>query len=249
MINFFRKTRKKMADDNRPLKYMRYAVGEIALVVIGILIALSINNWNEERQERKVRDSYYLSIINSFDKDLQEIQDYSNYIEASEKNINEIKAKVKNAESYKEASQYFTSFNFRTTDCDLNASIWESLVNSGDIGLLDENIKSSLLNFWKEYSDYYESDFANKQHYWDLIKSSVVSSESKVSPYSYDIFKDNNQLIEEAEKSRDYMKEVHSVLFAIAFRESGNWWSKNRMKHFKNEIEKIKSAMLKELDE
>jgi hypothetical protein len=39
MINFFRKTRKKMADDNRPLKYMRYAIGEIVLVVVGIYIA------------------------------------------------------------------------------------------------------------------------------------------------------------------------------------------------------------------
>ena len=112
----------------------------------------------------------------------------------------------------------------------------------------NEDIKSSLLDFWREYSDYYESDFANKQHYWDLLKSSVVSSESKVSPYSLDIFKDNNQLFEEAEKSRDYMKEVHSILFAIAFRESGNRWSKNRMKHFTNEIEKIKTAMIKELD-
>jgi hypothetical protein len=46
MINFFRKIRKKMADDNRPIKYMRYAVGEIALVVVGILIALQINIWN-----------------------------------------------------------------------------------------------------------------------------------------------------------------------------------------------------------
>ena len=46
MIPFFRKTRKKMADDNKPMKYMRYAVGEIALVVIWILIALSINNWD-----------------------------------------------------------------------------------------------------------------------------------------------------------------------------------------------------------
>ena len=39
MIPFFRKIRKKMAVDNRPLKYMRYALGEIILVVIGILIA------------------------------------------------------------------------------------------------------------------------------------------------------------------------------------------------------------------
>jgi len=49
MINFFRKIRKQFADDNKPVKYIRYAVGEILLVVIGILIALSINNWNQNR--------------------------------------------------------------------------------------------------------------------------------------------------------------------------------------------------------
>ena len=46
MIPVFRKIRKKMADDNKPFHYARYAVGEIALVVIGILIDLQINNWN-----------------------------------------------------------------------------------------------------------------------------------------------------------------------------------------------------------
>ena len=49
MINFFRRIRKKLADDNKPLKYMRYALGEIVLVVIGILIALQINSWNQDR--------------------------------------------------------------------------------------------------------------------------------------------------------------------------------------------------------
>ena len=44
MIPFFRKIRKKMADDNRPFQYVRYAIGEIVLVVVGILIALQINN-------------------------------------------------------------------------------------------------------------------------------------------------------------------------------------------------------------
>ncbi|MEP0133097.1 MAG: DUF6090 family protein [Eudoraea sp.] len=52
MINFFRRIRKKLADDNKPLKYARYAIGEILLVVIGILIALSINNWNEQRKDQ-----------------------------------------------------------------------------------------------------------------------------------------------------------------------------------------------------
>jgi len=50
MINFFRRIRKKLADDNKPLKYLRYAIGEIVLVVVGILIALQINNWNEDRK-------------------------------------------------------------------------------------------------------------------------------------------------------------------------------------------------------
>ena len=51
MIPFFRRIRKKMADDNKPLKYFRYAIGEIVLVVIGILIAVQINNWNENRKD------------------------------------------------------------------------------------------------------------------------------------------------------------------------------------------------------
>ena len=49
MINFFRKKRKKLADDNKALKYARYAIGEIVLVVIGILIALQLNSWKQER--------------------------------------------------------------------------------------------------------------------------------------------------------------------------------------------------------
>ena len=50
MINLFGRIRKKLSDDNKPLKYMMYALGEIILVVIGILIALQINNWNEDRK-------------------------------------------------------------------------------------------------------------------------------------------------------------------------------------------------------
>jgi hypothetical protein len=48
--------------NNKTGKYLKYAVGEIALVVIGILIALSINNWNEERKNAK-KEVYYLNSI------------------------------------------------------------------------------------------------------------------------------------------------------------------------------------------
>jgi len=52
MLNFFRKIRKQLAEDNKPLKYLRYAIGEIVLVVIGILIALQINTWSQFQSDR-----------------------------------------------------------------------------------------------------------------------------------------------------------------------------------------------------
>ena len=46
MINLFRKTRQKLIKENRVSKYLLYAIGEILLVMIGILMALQVNNWN-----------------------------------------------------------------------------------------------------------------------------------------------------------------------------------------------------------
>lgn len=50
MINFFRKIRQKILSENRFSKYLIYAVGEIVLVMIGILLALQVNNWNEKKK-------------------------------------------------------------------------------------------------------------------------------------------------------------------------------------------------------
>lgn len=63
MIKFFRKIGQKFAYENNIRKYLRYAIGEIILVVLGILIALSINNWNE-LNKNKEKEYKYLSNIN-----------------------------------------------------------------------------------------------------------------------------------------------------------------------------------------
>lgn len=67
MIPFFRKIRYKLAQDNQLLKYSRYAIGEILLVVVGILLALQINTWNGQRLERKEE----VKILRGIKKDLE----------------------------------------------------------------------------------------------------------------------------------------------------------------------------------
>ncbi|WP_282136247.1 DUF6090 family protein [Seonamhaeicola maritimus] len=64
MIKFFRKIRQRLLIENKLSKYIIYAIGEIILVVIGILIALNINNWNEERKTKLSAQNYINEIVN-----------------------------------------------------------------------------------------------------------------------------------------------------------------------------------------
>jgi len=95
MINFFRRIRKQLADNNKPLKYMRYAIGEIVLVVIGILIALQVNNWREEQQDIKDYNLIIKEIGNNIRLDSIEmgidINDIKNQIKSLELLMNKYK--------------------------------------------------------------------------------------------------------------------------------------------------------------
>jgi hypothetical protein len=74
MIKFFRKIRQKMLSEGKTGKYLKYAIGEIALVIIGILIALSINNWNENRKLKEQEQSYYCKIKEDLAIDLVNLE-------------------------------------------------------------------------------------------------------------------------------------------------------------------------------
>lgn len=63
MIKFFRKIRYDLMEKNNTGKYLKYAIGEIVLVVIGILIALSLNNWNESRKNEIIKQQLIEDLI------------------------------------------------------------------------------------------------------------------------------------------------------------------------------------------
>jgi len=70
MIKFFRRIRQRLLIENKLSKYLFYAIGEIILVVIGILIALQINNWNQKDNEQNTIKEYAISLIQDLEEDL-----------------------------------------------------------------------------------------------------------------------------------------------------------------------------------
>lgn len=79
MINFFRRIRQQLLTENRFSKYLLYAIGEILLVVFGILIALQINNWNEKQIVKNNINLYLGSLIQDMGEDINIIKSGRRY--------------------------------------------------------------------------------------------------------------------------------------------------------------------------
>jgi hypothetical protein len=74
MIKFFRKIRQKLLSEGKTAKYIKYAFGEIVLVVIGILFALNVNNWNEQRKTEAKIVSIFADIMEELISDIEETE-------------------------------------------------------------------------------------------------------------------------------------------------------------------------------
>ncbi len=106
MIKFFRKIRQKLLTENKISKYLIYAMGEIVLVVIGILISLQINNYNEDRKERRLERDF----LKKISLNLQDVLDqYSKILSSENQRRNQIDSFLLIIRN---------PFNFKTSDLD-----------------------------------------------------------------------------------------------------------------------------------
>lgn len=148
MINFFRKIRYKHMEKGKTGKYFKYAIGEIILVVIGILIALQINNWNEDRKIKNIENTYIENIktdlkINliSLEKFIADRQETVNLVDTILTFFN------------KERSLDINEFNFHCLTVldwypfEQHDNTYQELLNSGKLSILtNKTIKNSLQN-------------------------------------------------------------------------------------------------------
>ena len=74
MLKFFRKIRHQLLSENQTSKYLLYAIGEIFLVMIGILLALQVNNWNQARQDNLKEQKLLLALQDEFQHNLKSLE-------------------------------------------------------------------------------------------------------------------------------------------------------------------------------
>jgi hypothetical protein len=137
--------------ENRTGKYFKYALGEIVLVVVGILIALQINNWNETRKERKVEVKY----LNNLKRDLKKDSvDLASFIAIRKGKANAADRLLKMASEDRLADVHQISLLFVTVgfwdEFVPNDNSFKELINSGQLNIIsNDSIKDLLMNLSK----------------------------------------------------------------------------------------------------
>ena len=151
MIKIFNKIRQKMLKDNKVSKYLLYAIGEIVLVMIGILLALQVNEWNNERNRNKAETVLLAQLKADLKKSQTELIEFNEMLETMAK----ASAIVCHA-FYKKDTPNDSIYKYMTIP--LGTAIYSptmgtarSLINSGNIALLkSEKLKNDITSYVEE---------------------------------------------------------------------------------------------------
>lgn len=203
MIKFFRNIRKNLLNEGKTTRYFKYAIGEIILVVIGILIALQINNWNEDRKLQRQEIKLLTDLQFELQKTFDELQAGIEYINMTIDDINKIEYFLINELAYStELDSSFGRFPHNYAGA-VNSAAYNSLKAIG-IGIIqNKNLRMDIINM-------YDVKFLNISDYTideNLIRSSVVfpfyaknimysdNSSSKAKPNNFNDLMNNSEFL------------------------------------------------------
>ncbi|MBO3116092.1 hypothetical protein J4050_05000 [Winogradskyella sp. DF17] len=150
MIKFFRHIRQNLLMENQTSKYFKYAIGEIILVVIGILIALQINNWNEKRKESKQETTILKSLKNDIQSDLKDLNfeiDFKKKMIIKYANCLDILTDKKEGTK----ADFFRDFKsiLQIGGLTLNVTTFNNLQNNGELKLItNKSLADSIVGYY-----------------------------------------------------------------------------------------------------
>ena len=151
MIKFFRKIRQQLLAENKFSKYLLYAIGEIVLVVIGILIALGVNNWNQEKKEQRLGNDLLVRIHRDLVKDTIDFKNEIHRNNALRKDLKQLLVQlydgVENMEEVQSMSETWDQMLDQAFSP--NDKTYQSMLSSGTLGLIqNQNLKDEILDLY-----------------------------------------------------------------------------------------------------
>ena len=147
-----------MIKENKVRKYILYAIGEIVLVVIGILIALSINNWNEERKYRNLEIDTLIEIQKGLKQAEKENKRSENANIETIKSYEILLAHFENKSAYNESLNYHFRNLLSWQEPDFNYSVFELFKTRGSDLISNDSIRIKLLYIYEEKIQYLVND-------------------------------------------------------------------------------------------
>ncbi|MBT8272398.1 MAG: hypothetical protein KJO77_01240 [Bacteroidia bacterium] len=187
MIKFFRKIRYDLMTQNKTSKYIKYAIGEIILVVIGILIALQINNWNERNKEGKLEAEYYCRLLEDVQQDKEQI---NALIRKSEERLTASNQAVRlllqeDANKAEVGRQIALSIKAIYSDFKPNNSAFEDLKSGANLNLIkDKNVIKALNTYFNNIESLKSVIKINGQNAVDIYYAHDDSFENGKTPAS-----------------------------------------------------------------
>ncbi len=156
MTKFFRTLRQGFLKTGKIRNYLLYAIGEIILVVIGILIALQINNWNEENKDRRLEESYYYKFLEDVNQDQLLLDKLVAENNQRIKYCNQLLHLLQQEHPERKKAIFLLReaiskirFRFRPSQ-----SAFDDLKSNGKLAIIDLSLKKQLLNYYAEMEGY-----------------------------------------------------------------------------------------------
>jgi len=178
MLRFFRTIRKKLIEEDNVRKpaspagrYLLYAIGEILLVVIGILIALQVNNWNEDQKKEQIQREYTLSMIEDLRQDLTNIEAIRTYNSEQLEELDSLSLVIEtNQPDIRGLTEMSFTVNLNILS-DLNNSTFSALINSGSIDLYEKEIRDKLIRHHGLQENYMQSYELNRKVFYETMNT------------------------------------------------------------------------------
>ena len=176
MIKFFRHIRRSLVNENKMGKYFKYAIGEIILVVIGILIALQVNNWNDNRKSRNTQKVLTTSIKQDLKADVAYLKNFLAQTDTLYQVLKQQSKKVNRVSYSKDSLVHFIRKEinvFIITFSGFNNNTYESMKASGKLDILPEKIKEPLFELSKLHNVNFRQYEGLRDDYFDEIEDIV----------------------------------------------------------------------------